>query len=270
MNEDAGHDPTAPTPPVDPTEPVVPVTPVETTASHATASKEPVGRTEAIDPVAVSDPGAGAGQVPPNLPPRPLAAEPLRRRSVAVPMWALAALGALLILGSGLLGGYAIGSEEGHGDREGHRSLQGDTRESDDSGSGSDGGNRRGTNAVPPRQVVPPTRVPRGKNGGQAPTRPQPASPTGAFLGVSVRDSTNPEGATLIQVARTSPAGTAGLKARDVITAVDATAIKSAAELTTAIRSQQPGARIVVTYTRDGARATANVTLGDRAQLRAQ
>lgn len=267
MNEDAGHDPTVP---ATPTEPVVPVTPVETTATHATTSNEPVGGTEATDPVAVSDPAGGAGQVPPNLPPRSLATEPLRRRSVAVPMWALAALGALLILGIGLLGGYAIGSGEDHGDREGHRSAQGDTRESDDSRSGSDGSNRRGAPAPPPREVVPPTRVPRGDNGRRVPNRPQPATPSGAFLGVSVRDSTDPQGATVIQVGPSGPARAGGLKARDVITALDGTSIRSAAELTAAIRSQQPGAKIVVTYARAGVNATANVTLGDRANLRAQ
>ena len=240
MNDDAGHDPTVPTTPVDPTE-----------------------------PVAVADPEGGGGQVPPNLPPRPLAAEPLQRRSVAVPMWAFAAFGALVILGIGLLGGYAIGSEEGHGDREGHRSSQGDTHDSDDSARQTDGNGRRGAFGPPPRQLVPPTFGPRNDNGGQAPN-PGPPSPAGAFLGVSVRDSTNPEGATVIQVAPTSPAGTGGLKPGDVITAVDGTSIKSAAELTTAIRSQQPDAKIVVTYTRDGTSASADVTLGDRAQLRAQ
>ena len=271
MNEDTGHDPTVPTTPVAPNETNIPVTPVEATASNEPASNEPVGRTEATEPVAVADPEGGVGQAPPNLPPRPLAGEPLRRRSVAVPMWALAALGALIILGIGLLGGYAIGSEDGHGDREGHRSSQSDTPDSNDPGSGTDGAARGGANAVPPRQIVPPTRVPRGgRNGGQVPNRPQPANPSGAFLGVSVRDSSNPPGATVIQVGQSGPAKAGGLKARDVITAIDGTSIKNAAELTAAIRSQQPGAKIALTYARAGVSATANVTLGDRAQLRAQ
>ena len=250
MNDDRGHEPT------------LPVTP-----SESTATNEPPEPTE---PVTVSGPEAGADQAPANLPPRPLAAEPFRRRSVAVPMWALGALAALAILGIGLLGGYAIGSEEGHGDRDGHRSSLDDTRESEDSGSGADGSHRGGASAVPPRPVVPPTRVPRGDNGRQVPNRPQPVTPSGAFLGVSVRDSTDPQGATLIQVGPSGPAGTGGLKARDVVTAIDGTSIKSAAELTAAIRSQQPGAKIVVTYVRASVSATANVTLGDRAQLRAQ
>ena len=261
MNEDTGHDPTVPTPPVQPTEPNVPATPAEATAPETTATNEPV---------AIADSEGETGQAPPNLPPRAAAAEPPRRRSIAVPMWAAAVLGALVIFGIGLLGGYAIGSEEGHGDREGHRSEHGDIRESDASRQ-TDGNGRRGAfSQLPPRPLVPPTRVPRGDNGGQVPSRPQPANPTGAFLGVSVRDSTNPAGATVIQVAPAGPAGVGGLKANDVITAVDDTPVKDAAALTAWVRSQQPGTKVVVKYTRAGAGATADVTLGDRAQLRAQ
>ena len=256
MNEDTGHDPTVPTPPVEPTEPNLPATPAETSATE-----EHVAAVESED---------GAVQAPSNLPPRAAASEPIRRRSIAVPIWAVAVLGALIIFGIGLLGGYAIGSEEGRGDREGHRTEHGDGRTSDDAHQ-TDGNGRRGAfSQLPPRQQVPPTRVPRGDNGGQVPGRPRPASPTGAFLGVSVRDSTNPAGATVIQVAPAGPAGVGGLKANDVITAVDDTPVKDAAALTAWVRSQQPGTRVVVKYTRAGASATADVTLGDRAQLRAQ
>ena len=258
MNEDTGHDPTVPTPPVEPTEPNLPATPAE-----ATATEERVAAVESE---------GGTGQAPPNLPPRAAASEPIRRRSIAVPIWAAAVLGAVIIFGVGLLGGYAIGSEEGNGDGGGHRSSQGDGRESDDgAGQTTDGTSRSGgLGTLPPGRLVPPTLAPRGGNGGQAPRRPGPANPTGAFLGVSLRDSIDPQGATLIQVAPAGPAGTSGLKARDVITAVDGTPVKSAVALTGFVRSQQPGAKIVVTYTRAGASATADVTLGDRAQLRTQ
>ena len=254
MNEDTGHDPTVPAAPVEVTDPTEPV-----------SSSDP---TEPIPTAAA--PEASAGQVPPNLPPRPPVGESLGRRSIAVPIWAALALVAVLLLGVGFLGGYAVGSEDGHGDGEDHRSAQADTSESDTSAP-SDGSGRQGSlGTLPPRPLVPPTLAPRGGNGGRAPSRPAPANPTGAFLGVSVRDSTDPQGATVIQVAPAGPAGVGGLRARDVITAVDGTPIKSAAALTASVRSQKPGTKIVVTYSRAGASATADVTLGDRAQLRAQ
>ncbi len=254
MNEDTGHDPTVPTAPVEVTDPT-----------------EPVSSSDPTEPIpTAAEPEASAGQVPPNLPPRPPVGESLGRRSIAVPLWAALALVAVLLLGVGFLGGYAVGSEDGDGDREGHRFSHGDTRDSDDSGRQTDGNGRRGAFPQPPRRLVPPTLAPRGGNDGQVPSRPQPANPTGAFLGVSVRDSTDPQGATVIQVGSAGPAGVAGLKASDVITAVDGTPIKSAAALTASIRSQKPGTKIVVTYSRDGATSTADVTLGDRAQLRAQ
>ena len=254
MNEDPGHDPTVPTTPVEATDPTEPV-----------STSEP---TEAVP--AATEPETAGAQDPPNLPPRPPASEPLRRRSIAVPMWAALALAALLVLGIGFLGGYAVGSEDGHGGREGHRSAREDNRESDTSGA-SDGSGRQGSlGTLPPRRLVPPTLGPRGGDGGQVPRRPQPANPTGAFLGVSVRDSTDPQGATVIQVAPAGPAGAGGLKAGDVITEVDGAPVKSAAALTASVRSQQPGTKVVVKYTRAGASATADVTLGDRAQLRAQ
>lgn len=252
MNEDTGHDPTVPATPVEVTDPT-----------------EPVSSSDPTEPIPMAaEPEASAGQVPPNLPPRPPVGESLGRRSIAVPLWAALALVAVLLLGVGFLGGYAVGSEVGDGD--GHRSAQADTSESDTSAP-SDGSGRQGSlGTLPPRPLVPPTLAPRGGNGGQAPRRPGPANPTGAFLGVSLRDSTDPQGATLIQVAPAGPAGVGGLKARDVITAVDGTPITSAAALAASVRSQKPGTKIVVTYSRAGASATADVTLGDRAQLRTQ
>jgi len=74
----------------------------------------------------------------------------------------------------------------------------------------------------------------------------------------------------VVQLVPAGPAGSGGLKDGDVVTAIDGTSIKDAAALTAWVRSQQPGRKVVVTYSRDGATATANVTLGDRAQLRAQ
>lgn len=254
MNEDTGHDPTVPTTPVEPTGPDVPVS-----ASESVEAAPVVTESEAT-----------GGQVPPNLPPRPPGSEPLRHRSVAVPLWAALALAAVLVLGIGFVAGYAFGSETGHGNHDGHRSAQEDNRESDTMRP-SDGNRRSGSQpTLPPRRLVPPTLGPRRGNGGPVPSRPQPANPTGAFLGVSVRDSTDPQGATVIQVGPAGPAGASGLKARDVITAVDGTPVKSAAALTASVRSKKPGTKIVVTYTRAGASATADVTLGDRAQLRAQ
>ncbi len=254
MNEDPGHDPTVPATPVAATEPTEPV-----------STSDP---TEAVP--AATEPETAGSQDPPNLPPRPPASEPFRRRSIAVPIWAALALAALLVLGIGFLGGYAVGSEGGHGDRDGHRSAEAGNRESDTARPPTGSGSQGSLGTLPPRGLVPPTPAPRRGNGGRVPSRPQPAKPTGAFLGVSVRDSTDPLGATLIQVGPAGPAGAGGLKSRDVITAVDGTPVKSAAALTALVRSQQPGTKVVVTYTRGGVSATADVTLGDRAKLRAQ
>lgn len=60
------------------------------------------------------------------------------------------------------------------------------------------------------------------------------------------------------------PADKAGLKAGDVITKLDDTAIDSGATLISEIWTHRPGDKVTVTYTRDGKQATTEITLGQR------
>jgi putative serine protease PepD len=86
---------------------------------------------------------------------------------------------------------------------------------------------------------------------------------THAFLGVRIADAENGEGAVVGQVDEGQPAADAGLEQGDVITKVDDTEITSGSDLTSAIRSHQPGDKVTITYTRDGDEKTAEVTLGE-------
>ncbi|MEU5424310.1 trypsin-like peptidase domain-containing protein [Streptomyces olivoreticuli] len=60
------------------------------------------------------------------------------------------------------------------------------------------------------------------------------------------------------------PADKAGLKAGDVITKLDDTAIDSGATLISEIWTHRPGDKVTVTYTRDGKQSTTEITLGQR------
>ncbi|UBU10947.1 S1C family serine protease [Nonomuraea gerenzanensis] len=82
-----------------------------------------------------------------------------------------------------------------------------------------------------------------------------------ARLGVSVLDSQGRPGALVGEVTRGGPADEAGLRANDVITALGDTAVTSAAGLVAAVRARRPGARVSMTYERQGARRTAEVVL---------
>jgi S1-C subfamily serine protease len=59
-----------------------------------------------------------------------------------------------------------------------------------------------------------------------------------------------------------SPADKAGLKANDVITAVDGTAITSNGQLVQIIQAKTPGTQVKVTYYRGTSKSTVTVTLG--------
>ena len=69
-------------------------------------------------------------------------------------------------------------------------------------------------------------------------------------------------GALLKSVKAGGAADKAGLKAGDVITAVDGRPIDSADALVARIRSSAPGASVQVTYVRGGSTSTVTVTLG--------
>jgi putative serine protease PepD len=83
-----------------------------------------------------------------------------------------------------------------------------------------------------------------------------------AYLGVSL-DSTATK-ATVGQVRPGTAAASAGLKAGDVITAIDGKQIGSAPELQSAIDAKRPGDTVSITYSRGGQSHTVQVKLGTR------
>jgi membrane-associated protease RseP (regulator of RpoE activity) len=92
-----------------------------------------------------------------------------------------------------------------------------------------------------------------------------PGLRSAAFLGVRTgQASGGPQGAQIDSVQSASPAEQAGLKAGDVITAVDGNAVTSPAELAPRIFAHQPGDQVTIAYTRNGTSAQATVKLGTR------
>jgi S1-C subfamily serine protease len=108
-----------------------------------------------------------------------------------------------------------------------------------------------------------------------------------AYLGVGVASLSEsvagelgvPAGAMVTEVRQGTPAAEAGLRAADgsamvdgqsyptggdVITAVEGTAIADGADLQAAIDAKRPGDTVSITYTRDGAGTTIQVSLGTR------
>jgi putative serine protease PepD len=85
-----------------------------------------------------------------------------------------------------------------------------------------------------------------------------------AFIGIHVGDAANNAGAEVSSVQSGSPAATAGLKAGDVITALDAKPITSADDLTAAISAHAPNDKVTLAVTRDGKSISVDVTLGVR------
>lgn len=86
-----------------------------------------------------------------------------------------------------------------------------------------------------------------------------------AFLGVEVgQASGNRAGALVVTVTNGSPADKAGLSKGDVVVSVDGKPIQSNDDLVAAVRTRQPGDRIVVVYLRDGQQRQATVTLGQK------
>ena len=83
-----------------------------------------------------------------------------------------------------------------------------------------------------------------------------------ALLGVNVQTALN--GVSVADVSSGSAAASAGIKAGDVITAVDGTTVKSAESLRAIIDSHKPGDKVTVTLSRGGASKTVTVTLGSR------
>ena len=176
--------------------------------------------------------------------PEPTPPSPPARSGVFVPKWLLLTVGGLVLLAFGFAAGNAVGSDSDHAERRGEFSFD-----------------FRGHPPIPRGNDSPLAPTPRDGNGNRGP-RTTPNAPV--YLGVAVRDSSAPAGAELARVVASSPAARAGLRAGDVITAMDSKPIKTAAQLTTRVRSHGAGDKVSVTYTRDGASRTVGVRLATR------
>ena len=85
-----------------------------------------------------------------------------------------------------------------------------------------------------------------------------------AYLGVSIDDADDADGARIAEVRSGTPAARGGLETGDVVTAIDGEEVGSADELRTRIDAQKPGDEIELTIRRDGDTDTLTVTLGTR------
>jgi putative serine protease PepD len=85
-----------------------------------------------------------------------------------------------------------------------------------------------------------------------------------AYLGVSLGDSTSPEGALVRGISSGAPAAKAGIRCGDVITKIGSVTIGGAGDVTTAIGTKKPGDTVVVTYVRSGKSHAASLGLGTR------
>jgi putative serine protease PepD len=87
---------------------------------------------------------------------------------------------------------------------------------------------------------------------------------THAIIGVRLDPRFAGSGARVNSVSSGQPAGSAGLKAGDIIVAVDGEKITTADELIVAIRRHAPGQRITLEYTRSGQSHTVSLVLGSQ------
>jgi serine protease Do len=94
------------------------------------------------------------------------------------------------------------------------------------------------------------------------------------FLGVSIQSVDDslaeglglkqPQGALVDATTAGTPAAAAGLKAGDVIQALNGQPVKDASDLTRRVGALKPGDKAEIGYMRDGAQMTASVTLGEQ------
>jgi putative serine protease PepD len=85
-----------------------------------------------------------------------------------------------------------------------------------------------------------------------------------AYIGIRVGDAANGSGALISSVSAGTPGAKAGLKAGDVITAIDSTPVTKADDLTAGITAHAPNDKVTLTVTRDGKSTKIDVTLGVR------
>jgi serine protease Do len=94
------------------------------------------------------------------------------------------------------------------------------------------------------------------------------------YLGVNIQPMTpdmadsmaikTSKGAIVVEAMPGTPAAEAGLKSRDVITKLNGEAVEDAADLTRRVGSFKPGDKVELTFMRDGAEKTAQITLADQ------
>ncbi len=183
----------------------------------------------------------------------PTAPVPPTRSGVFVPRWFLVAISGLLVLGLGFAAGYAVGADSDHDDRRGERSFD-----------------LRGLRPFLGGNGSPFAPTPRdGNQGGSGDHGSGPrTTPTATvFLGVEVQDSTEPTGAKLVRVVSSSPAAQAGLRAGDVVTMLDSTPVKDAAQLTKEVRGHRAGDKVSVTYIRNSSSKTVGIRLTTRPSI---
>ncbi len=89
-----------------------------------------------------------------------------------------------------------------------------------------------------------------------------------AALGITARtvvdETYRPAGVAVVEVRKGGPAADAGLRAGDIVVRLGDTDITTVTSLSEALASMRPGDRTKVTYTRNGAEHTAEVTLGEQ------
>jgi S1-C subfamily serine protease len=81
---------------------------------------------------------------------------------------------------------------------------------------------------------------------------------------VSVQDATSTAGAQIASVKSGSPADKAGLKAGDVVTAIDGKSVTGSDDLTALVATYKPGDTAKLTVKRIGSTQTISVTFGQR------
>ncbi|MFC7309048.1 S1C family serine protease [Streptomyces monticola] len=88
-----------------------------------------------------------------------------------------------------------------------------------------------------------------------------------AALGITGRtvlgSDYKPAGVAVVEAAQDGAAAKAGIRAGDIITRFDGTPLTTITSLSEALAADKPGQRVEVTYTRDGAEKSADVTLGE-------
>lgn len=85
------------------------------------------------------------------------------------------------------------------------------------------------------------------------------------YLGVQIRDTEN--GVEVTEVVEGSAAADASLKAGDIVTSINGTAVESMEELVNMITGMEPGAEVEIAYTREGDAQTTTARLGERANV---